>query len=105
MKQLLAVAAFLASGLVACGGDSRLEGTGNEVRQPSVVSDSGGSVTASACTQHYIPRLTTYWTSLPMQADGQVGECELDASCYPTCWGVESAYPVYSDYFYCTHCP
>ncbi|WP_302052463.1 hypothetical protein [Corallococcus exiguus] len=40
-----------------------------------------------------------------MQADGQVGECELDASCYPTCWGVESAYPVYSDYFYCTHCP
>ncbi|NNB84147.1 hypothetical protein HJC10_02915 [Corallococcus exiguus] len=96
MKQFLAVAAFLASGLVACGGDSSLEGTGNEVR---------GSVTASACTQHYVPRLTTYWTSLPMQADGQVGECELDASCNPTCWGVESAYPVHTDYFYCTHCP
>nr|WP_276320208.1 hypothetical protein [Corallococcus coralloides] len=40
-----------------------------------------------------------------MRDDGLLGQCELDASCNPTCWGVESAYPVYSDYFYCTHCP
>ncbi|WP_255424202.1 MULTISPECIES: hypothetical protein [unclassified Corallococcus] len=40
-----------------------------------------------------------------MRDDGLLGQCELDASCNPTCWGVESAYPVHSDYFYCTHCP
>ncbi|GMT98662.1 hypothetical protein KH5H1_27810 [Corallococcus caeni] len=105
MRHFLAVSAFLASGLVACGGDSSLEGTGNEARPPAVISEKDNTVKASACTQYYVPRLTTYWDSYPMRDDGQVGQCELDASCNPTCWGVESAYPVYTDYFYCTHCP
>ncbi|MHA7632971.1 hypothetical protein [Corallococcus sp. M7] len=104
MKRLLAVAAFLASGLVACGGDSGLDGAGNEAPRPAVASESGGSVKASACTTYYVPRLTTYWDSYPMRDDGLLGQCELDASCNATCWGVESAYPVYTDYFYCTRC-
>ncbi|PTL84283.1 hypothetical protein DAT35_08940 [Vitiosangium sp. GDMCC 1.1324] len=61
-------------------------------------------VSAQSCTTLWRPRYSSYWTSFPIEVDGQVGGCETHDDCTTTCWGTESPYYIHQDFFYCTAC-
>ena len=62
-------------------------------------------VSSQACTTLYRPRITTYWTSFPIEVEGQIGMCTTAADCSVTCVGETSQYALNSQFFYCTYCP
>jgi hypothetical protein len=109
------VVPLAASFLLACGagtetvadepGTPQSGETSTEVASTPAPGQSGSQVSAMACVTLYRPRYITWWTSFPIEVDGQVGGCETHDDCTTTCWGQESAYQTHSGFFYCTYCP
>ncbi|WIG97073.1 hypothetical protein [Myxococcus sp. SDU36] len=106
MRNISAVAVSLAAAgvLVACGEGVDLNEEGAIPTAPEAVS-APAEVSAQACTTLYRPRVTTYWTSFPIEREGQVGRCTTASDCSVTCVGETSQYAINGQFFYCTYCP
>jgi len=109
MRTIPSVAASVVAGfIIACGGGMEQDEAGAVPGSPEAVRDAvsaPGDVSSQACTTLYRPRLTTYWTSFPIEVEGQVGRCVTAEDCSVTCVGETSQYPISSQFFYCTYCP
>lgn len=77
--------------------------SGPESSSAPEVSES--TVSPMACVTLYRPRYSSWWSSFPIEVDGQMGGCETHDDCTTTCWGVETPYYIHQDFFYCTYCP
>lgn len=114
MKTPVRVALSLAAAsLLACGVEA--EPAPEErapVQVPAPVGGEGLSVrqgdeprvSAAACTTLWRPRYSSYWSSFPIEVDGEMGGCETHDDCTTTCWGVETPYYIHQNFFYCTYC-
>ncbi|SDE47818.1 MULTISPECIES: hypothetical protein [Myxococcus] len=104
----VAVSVVAAGFLVACGEGVDLNEEGAIPTTPEAAQEAVSApaeVSAQACTTLYRPRITTYWTSFPIEIEGQVGRCTTASDCTVTCVGETSQYAINSQFFYCTYCP
>ena len=109
MRTIQAAAVSVVAGfLVACGGDVDVNEEGAVLTPAEAAQEAvapSGEVSAQACTTLYRPRITTYWTSFPIEREGQLGRCVTANDCTVTCTGESSQYALNSQFFYCTYCP
>ncbi|WNG50046.1 hypothetical protein F0U60_42430 [Archangium minus] len=112
MKSAVSIVVSLAASiLLACGvgPESAVDesvspsSTGPESSSAPEVSES--TVSPMACVTLYRPRYSSWWSSFPIEVDGQMGGCETHDDCTTTCWGVETPYYMHEGFFYCTYCP
>ena len=111
MKIAVSIAVSLATSLLLACGAGPESSADESVTSPPAASDSAtevssdSSVSPMACTTLWRPRYSTYWSSFPIEADGQVGGCETNDDCTTTCWGdTDGPYVIHQSYFYCTAC-